>query len=83
MFMRYHCCMSATTIKVPQELRDRINQDARERGLTASALLEELVAAYERQQRLEAFGRAFAGRDTAYGAEADAWATGQTAWPRD
>ena len=35
--------MSATTIKVSTELRDRINALAAERGLTAGSLVEKLL----------------------------------------
>lgn len=50
--------MANTTIKVPAELRDRINRDARERGVTAAGLIEGLLDGYERRRRMEAFGRA-------------------------
>ncbi len=65
--------MAATTIKVPSELRDRINQDASERGVTAAGLIEGLLDAYERRQRMEAFGRAFRGADREYWDEFRAW----------
>jgi hypothetical protein len=66
--------VTATTIKVPRELRDRINHDAGQRGLTAAALLAELLDDYERGRRLMAFGRAFAaGRDAEYQADTDLW----------
>ncbi|MFT4099574.1 MAG: hypothetical protein QM674_00785 [Burkholderiaceae bacterium] len=58
--------MGTTTIKVPIELRDRINRDARERGVTASKLIEALLDGYERRQRMEAFGRAFRSADKGY-----------------
>jgi hypothetical protein len=51
--------MAMTTIKVPSALRDRINRDARERGLTAAGLIEGLLDGYERRRRLEAFGASF------------------------
>ncbi|WP_415855103.1 hypothetical protein [Sinomonas sp. G460-2] len=51
--------MTATTIKVSRELRDRINHDAEDRGLTAAALLAELVDEYERAQRFAAVRRAY------------------------
>lgn len=47
-----------TTIKVPVELRDRINRDAKERGVTAAGLIEGLLDGYERRRRMEDFGRA-------------------------
>jgi len=46
--------------KVPKPLRERISRDAAQRGITAAALLTELVDAYERRGRLEAVGRAYA-----------------------
>lgn len=47
----------ATTIKVPVELRDRINREARARGVTAAGLIEGLLDGYERRWRMESFGR--------------------------
>ena len=52
-----------TTIKVPVELRDRINRDAQEQGVSAAGLIEKLLDGYERRRRMEAFGRAFRGAD--------------------
>ncbi len=63
----------ATTIKVPVELRDRINRDARERGLTAAGLIEGLLDGYERRRRMEAFGRAVRGADQGYWDEFHQW----------
>lgn len=65
--------MATTTIKVPVELRDRINHDARERGVTAAGLIEGLLDAYERRQRMEAFGRAVRGADVTYWDEFRSW----------
>lgn len=65
--------MTLTTIKVPADLRDRINRDARERGVTAAGLIEGLLDAYERRRRMEAFGRAFKGADQAYWDEFRSW----------
>lgn len=65
--------MTSTTIKVPVELRDRINRDARQRGVTAAALIEGLLDASERRQRMEAFGRAVRGADATYWDEFRAW----------
>ncbi|MGO3147826.1 MAG: hypothetical protein ACTIJ6_09115 [Leucobacter sp.] len=67
--------MGTTTIKVPVQLRDRINRDAQERGLTASGLIEGLLDGYERRQRMEAFGRAFRGAGDEYWDEFQAWDT--------
>ncbi|WIY82954.1 hypothetical protein [Propionimicrobium sp. PCR01-08-3] len=63
----------ATTIKVSEELRDRINRDAQEHGVTAAGLIERLLDAHERRQRMEAFGRAFRSADTGYWDEFHAW----------
>ncbi|WP_154794555.1 toxin-antitoxin system protein [Occultella kanbiaonis] len=63
----------ATTIKVSAELRDRINRDARARGLTASGLIERLLDAHERRQRMEEFGRSFRGADSSYWDEFRSW----------
>jgi hypothetical protein len=62
-----------TTIKVPVELRDRINREAQERGVTAAGLIEKLLDGYERRRRMEAFGRAFRGADQAYRDEFREW----------
>ena len=62
-----------TTIKVSVELRDRINRDAQEHGVTAAGLIERLLDAHERRQRMEAFGRAFRGADAAYWDELRSW----------
>ena len=80
--MKYPISMAATTtIKVPSQLRDRVNRDAGERGLTAAQLIEQLIDAYERERRLDAFGQAFARADDTYRAESDEWAGVETAWP--
>lgn len=63
----------ATTIKVSAELRDRINRDAHERGVTAAGLIERLLDAHERRQRMEAFGRVFRDADSAYWDEFRSW----------
>lgn len=63
----------ATTIKVSAELRDRINREARERGMTAAGLIEGLLDAYERRERMEAFGRAVRGADREYWDESREW----------
>ncbi len=47
----------ATTLKVSEDLRDRINHDAKERGVTAAGLIEGLLDAHERRERMESFGR--------------------------
>ena len=63
----------ATTIKVPVELRDRINRDAQEQGVTAAGLIEKLLDGYERRRRMEAFGRAFRDADQDYRDEFREW----------
>lgn len=63
----------ATTIKVSTELRDRINRDAQERGVTAAGLIERLLDAHERRERMAAFGRAFRSADGAYWDEFRSW----------
>lgn len=63
----------ATTIKVPVELRDRINRVAQERGITAAGFIAGLVDGYERRRRMESFGRAFRGADQDYWDEFRAW----------
>ena len=45
--------MSATTIKVSSELRDRLNAVAAERGLTAGSLVEKLLDDMLWQQQVE------------------------------
>ena len=65
--------MSATTIKVPSELRDRISRGAQERGLSAAGLIESLLDAYERRRRMELFGRSFRGADAEYWDEFKSW----------
>jgi hypothetical protein len=43
--------MAATTIKVPSELRDRLNAAAKEANTTVAGLIEQLIAAQERAER--------------------------------
>lgn len=66
----------AATIKVSTELRDRINRQAQERGVTAAGLIESLLDADERRRRVEAFGRAFRGADQKYWDEFREWDVG-------
>ncbi len=65
--------MSVTTIRVSSELRDRINRDAQERGVTAAGLIEALLDGYERRRRMEAFGRAVRSADEGFWDEFRAW----------
>lgn len=62
-----------TTIKVSAELRDRINRDAQARGVTAAGLIERLLDAHERRQRMEAFGRAFRAQTRRTGMSFRSW----------
>lgn len=71
----YTCGMATTTIKVSGELRDRINRDAQERGISASRLIEQLLDGYERRKRMDAFGHAFRGASDEYWDEFQAWDT--------
>ncbi|MCG2803266.1 MAG: hypothetical protein L6311_14395 [Cellulomonas sp.] len=50
--------MTATTIKIDPELRDRINDAARERGLTAGSFVESLFEGWLREQRFAAIREA-------------------------
>ena len=65
--------MLTTAIRIPVELRDRIDRSARERGLSAAGLIGALLDADERRQRMEAFGRAFKQADEAYWDEFRSW----------
>jgi hypothetical protein len=62
-----------TTVKVPRSLRARIARDASANGQTAAGFLATVVDRWEREQRLAAVGRAYAGRDRAYRDETQAW----------
>lgn len=46
--------MTATTIKVPTELRDRLNAEARSAGVTAAQVIEQLFAERARADRFRA-----------------------------
>ena len=65
--------MTATTLKVSKELRDRIAQLAAARGVSAGDLLAQLVDEQERRARLAAVQAAYAARDAAYDDETRAW----------
>lgn len=66
-----------TTIKVSDELRDRLKAQAAQAGLTLGAHLAALADAADRRQRFAALKEAIAGSDTAetspYAAEARVW----------
>ena len=55
--------MPATTIKVPSELRDRLNEEARRANTTVAAVIESLVAERERAERFRAMREAMADAD--------------------
>ena len=46
--------MTATTIKVSTELRDRLNAEARRSGMTAAEVIEQLLAERARADRFRA-----------------------------
>lgn len=75
--------MATTTIKVSQELRDRINHDARRRGLTAARFLESVLDEVEARQRLDAVRQAYAAlpADDDLVAETGQWSAAETDWP--
>ena len=63
-----------TTIKVPKHLRERLSRHAGRAGLTAAALISDLLDERERQARFEAVRHAFeASADDAYAAETQEW----------
>jgi mRNA interferase MazF len=66
-----------TTIKVSDELRDRLKAQAARDGLTLGAHLAQLADADDRRHRLLALKRAVAETSTEslenYAAESDAW----------
>jgi predicted transcriptional regulator len=59
----------ATTIKVSEDLRDRLNARARAADLTVAQVLEKLIAADERAARWEAIRQARARTTPAQWAE--------------
>ena len=61
----------ATTIKVPEDLRDRLNARARAADLTVAEVIEKLIEADERAARWEAFRQARARMTPAQWAEYD------------
>ena len=77
--------VTATTIKVPSELRDRISASARSRGTTAAGLLAELLDEHERAERFAAVKAAYArlAPDDDYWAETRTWEALQAPWPSD
>ncbi|WP_166435891.1 ribbon-helix-helix protein, CopG family [Cellulomonas shaoxiangyii] len=67
--------MTATTIKLDSDLRDRLNAAARERGVTTGSFVEALFEGWLREQRFAALREEMARTppDAAYAADADAW----------
>lgn len=65
--------MANTSIKVSDEVRDRVNRRARERQVSASTLIGDLLDADERRLRMDAFGRAARGAGEDYWTEFHAW----------
>ena len=69
--------MTATTIKVSTELRDRINAVASEQGLTAGSLIEKVLEEYLWRQQVELAIRQMQSmtpeEKAEYMAEFDAW----------
>lgn len=67
--------MTMTTIKVPTELRDRISEGARKRGVTTAALLTQLLDEHERTQWFAAIKQAYQQLpvDDDYWSETHAW----------
>ena len=61
----------ATTIKVPEDLRDRLNARARASDLTVAQVIEKLIAADERAERFRAIKEARARMTPAQWAEYD------------
>lgn len=61
----------ATTIKVPEDLRDRLNARARASDLTVAQVIEKLIAADERTERFRAIKEARARMTPAQWAEYD------------
>lgn len=59
----------ATTIKVPEDLRDRLNARARASDLTVAQVIEKLIAADERAERFRAIKEARARTTPAQWAE--------------
>lgn len=57
---RYTCRVMTTTIKVSAVVRDRLNIEARRRGLTAGSFVEVLLEAWAREQRFAAIRQSMA-----------------------
>ena len=71
--------MTATTIKLPSEVRDRLNEAAHAERLTAGSFVERLLASYLREQRFRRLREAMAASTDeawrSYHSETEAWDT--------
>jgi len=56
----YTAVVTMTTIKLDSTLRDRLNTEARRRGQTAGGFVEDLFAAWMREQRFAEIRRTMA-----------------------
>ncbi|CAN5312281.1 hypothetical protein BH11ACT4_BH11ACT4_23700 [soil metagenome] len=76
-YPRYTRGVTATTIKVPSELRDRLNAEARRTGGTVAGVIERLFAESERVERFRqirlARGRMTADDRASYDEETALW----------
>lgn len=63
----------ATTIKVSEDLRDRINKEAKAEGLTAASFLEKILESHHRTLRLDSFAEAINSADEEYWHEYEEW----------
>lgn len=72
MVYRRYTRRMATTIKVPEDLRDRLNARARASDLTVAQVIEHLIAADDRAERFRAIKAARARMTPAQWAEYDA-----------
>ncbi|MBA2347160.1 MAG: toxin-antitoxin system protein [Solirubrobacterales bacterium] len=66
---------SLTTIKVPRPLRERVSGEASRRGLTAAALITDLLDDAERRERFAAVRLSYEQADDAYLEETAVWDT--------
>ena len=74
--------MTMSTIKVPVELRDRINAEAHIHGMTAASFIEMLLDSYVSQSHMEEFGKAIRSVDDGYWDEFNEWGANLTASER-
>lgn len=72
--------MAGTTIKVPAELRDRLNIEAHRAGTSVAGVITQLLAERERANRFSEIREAMQSMTDAdwraYGAEAELWEAG-------